>query len=212
VTTATPLPAELPRLSAGGFSVYADTFAFEEKPGYDAEEVTFYFLSLLGPAQSTRAIWARLLKGELVTLAWETARRTRFGRLAALGPKGWRMWSAGLPAAAGHQLVLAPTLALAGSVGEEFLLLPRGEADAAPLHYQFLNRRTDLPLHASWAPWLWSRALDTCEARPLVARGLQAYICRPDEPALVEDVSRAIRQGRLASLDETAEVSSKRAA
>jgi hypothetical protein len=192
------LPAEMPRLSASGFSVYADTFAFEDQPGSGGQDVTLYFLSLLGPAQSTRAVWARLLKGELVTLAWEDARLTRFGRLAALGPQAWRMFSAGLPAAAGQQLVLAPTLALVGSLGEAFLLLPRSDAEAPVLHYQFLNRRTDLPLHACWAAWLWARAIDTGEARPLAARGLQAYHCRPDAVALAADVSRAVRQGRLA--------------
>ena len=206
------LPPEMPRLSAAGFSAYVDTFAFAEHEVYGQHEIVLYFLSLLGPQQSIRALWARLLKNELVSLAWDGARLTRMGRLAPLGPKQWRMHSASLPSAAGHQLVLAPSLALATTEGTQFLILPRRAEEAAALHYRFLNRRADLPLHPSWDGWLWSRALDEGEAQPLSARGLLAFRCTPDMAALTRDVSRAIRERRLTLPDDTQARERQRAA
>ncbi len=79
----------------------------------------------------------------------------------------------------------------------DFLLLPRGAAEAARLHYRFLNRRLDLPLHPDWADWLWERARRTGEARALESQGLEAYRCVPDAAALATDLTAAVRRGTL---------------
>ena len=206
------VPPEMPRLSAGGFSAYVNTFAFAENAVYGQQEIVLYFLSLLGPQQSVRALWARLLKNELVSLAWDDAHCTKMGRLAPLGPKQWRMHSASLPSAAAHQLVLVPSLALAASDGDQFLILPRREDEAAALHYRFLNRRIDLPLHPSWDGWLWARARREGEAEPLSARGLLAFQCAPDVAALTRDVSQAVRERRLTLPVDAQGLESRRAA
>lgn len=65
------------------------------------------------------------------------------------------------------------------------------------LHYRFLNRRLDLPLHPSWATWLWERALRTREAVPLESRGLCAYRCVPNPEGLAEDITSAVGRGSL---------------
>ncbi len=61
------------------------------------------------------------------------------------------------------------------------------------LHYRFLNRRLDLPLHPTWAAWLWDRALAAGEAVPLESRGLCAYRCLPDIEKLAADLGAALR-------------------
>ncbi len=71
------------------------------------------------------------------------------------------------------------------------------EIEAAALNYRFLNRRVDLPLHPSWAGWLWERGLDANEIEALESLGVHAYRCRPDPSALQEDVSQAVRPRRL---------------
>jgi hypothetical protein len=71
------------------------------------------------------------------------------------------------------------------------------EEEAPALHYRFLNRRVDLPLHSSWAAWLWERGLKANEVDALRSLGVHAYRCRPDPPALQEDVGQAVRRGQL---------------
>lgn len=65
------------------------------------------------------------------------------------------------------------------------------------VHYRFLNRRVNLPLHPSWAEWLWERGFASGEAEALHSVGIHAYRCRPDATQIEEDVGAAVRRGRL---------------
>jgi hypothetical protein len=107
-----------------------------------------------------------------------------------------------LATVSGYHGVLISDLALFTADHLEFLLVSRLPADAAALHYRFLNRRVALPLHPSWADWLWQRALRTSEARPLESYGMETYHCAPDEESLGSDLSAAIRDGALRIVDE----------
>ncbi len=187
----------LPVLGAGGFSATVDAFAWEPDPDPAARQMRLWAISLLGPQQAVKALWARLVKGELATLSFEDRGETRFCALAPEGPRGWRFFSASLPAAAGYQGVLVPETALYGSDRKEFVLLPRAGEEAASLHYRFMNRRLDLPLHPRWATWLWQRALQAGEAVPLESRGLGAYRCAPNPEALADELSAAVGHGVL---------------
>ena len=74
--------------------------------------------------------------------------------------------------------------------------------DRVPLpirHYRFLNRRVDLPLHQTWADWLWERALRRGEAAALETYGLDgpAYRCAPNPKHLRADISAAVASGAL---------------
>ncbi len=196
-TTATSETRALPVLQAAGFGASVDAFAWEPDPDPARRQMRLWLVSLLGSQQAVKALWARLIKGELATLSFETLGRTRFCSLAPEGPKGWRFFTASLPASAGYQGVLVPECALYPSERPDFLLLPRCPDEAASLHYRFLNRRLDLPLHPSWAAWLWERALRAGEAVALESQGLLAYRCLPDAEALGRDLSRALREKRL---------------
>jgi len=187
----------LPILQAGGFSASVDAFAWERDPDPAARLMWLWFVSLLGPQQAVNALWARLAKGEPATLSFEALGTARFCALAPERPRGWRFFTASLPTAAGYQGVLVPEMALYPTERTDFLLLPRRAEDAAGLHYRFANRRLDLPLHQSWADWLWQRALRTGEAVALEAQGLAAYRCVPDAEALAADLTAAVRRGVL---------------
>ena len=195
---------DLPTLTIAGFRASVDAYALECLDRSD--EAWLWFVSLLGPQQSVKALWARLLKGERATLHLAACGRTRFCRLAPEGPKGWRFYSASLPAVSGYQGVLAPEAARATAERPDFLLLPRSEADTAVLHQRFLNRRVDLPLLPAWADWLWARAQKRQEAVPLVSYGLAAYHCRPDPDRLAADLGQAVRRGSLPVPDEQAPI------
>jgi hypothetical protein len=93
--------------------------------------------------------------------------------------------------------MLVPELAAYVCDRQEFLLLARSEEEAPALHYRFLNRRLDLPLHSSWADWLWERGLNASEVEALQSLGVHAYRCRSDRQALQEDVAQAVRRGHL---------------
>lgn len=184
-------------LQAGGFTANIDAFAWELDPDPAARRMRLWFLSLLGPQQSLKALWARLLKGEPATLSRKALGQARFCVLAPEGPRTWRTYTAGLPAAAGHQLVLLPEAARYGSAREDFLLLPRTPEEVPLLHFRFLDRRVDLPLHVGWHGWLWERALRTGESVELEAEGIVAFRCTPNPDALAADLSAAVRSGLL---------------
>ena len=187
----------LPVLQAAGFSASVDAFAWEADPDQSRHQMWLWLISLLGSQQAVKALWARLIKGESMTLRFETLGRARFCALAPEGPKGWCFFTAGLPASAGYQGVLVPECALYTSERPDFLLLPRRPEEAASLHYRFLNRRLDLPLHPSWATWLWERALRAGEALGLESRGVHGYHCIPNAEALAAELSTAVRKGLL---------------
>jgi hypothetical protein len=200
----TPSPAvdtaSLPVLQAGGFGASVDAFAWEPDPA--ARRMRLWFVSLLGPQQALKALWARLVRSELATLSREALGQVYFCTLAPEGPRAWRSFTASLPAAAGHQFVLLPDAARHAAAREDFLLLPRSDEEAPRLHFRFLDRRVDLPLHAGWDAWLWERALRTGEAVALEAEGIRAYRCTPNPDALAAELSAAVRDGVLRVHDE----------
>jgi hypothetical protein len=196
----------LPVLEAGGFGATVDAYAWEPDTDPANRQMRLWFLSLVGPQQALKALWARLLRGDLATLSLETLGSARFCTLAQREPRAWHSFTARLPTAGGHQLVLLPDAARIGATRPDILLLPRSEDEAPRLHWRFLDRRLDLPLRPAWATWLWERACRTAEAVSLDAFGTLAYLCKPNPVALAAEVSLAIRQRRLPGASVGAEV------
>lgn len=187
----------LPVLQAAGFSASVDAFAWEPDPDLAARRMRLWLVSLLGPQESVKALWARLIKGETATLSFEDLGSAHFCALAPEGPRDWRFFTANLRAAAGYHGLLVPEAALYAGERTDFLLLVRQPGEAPMLHYRFLNRRVDLPLHPEWASWLWDRALHSGEAIALESRGLCAYRCVPNPEKLAVDLSAAVAAGSL---------------
>ena len=80
---------------------------------------------------------------------------------------------------------------------DPFLLLAGDKREAPALHHRFLDRRSPLPLHRSWAGWIWDRGIATGEIVPLQAAGISAFRCNPDGERLREDLSDAVASGTL---------------
>ena len=155
-------------------------------------------VSLLGNQQSVRALWARLVKGEIAYLSEDELGGGSPCWLATEAWGTWRFYSARLPSGAAYHGLLVPELAAFTCDRRAFLLLARSEDEAPALHYRFLNRRLDLPLHPSCAGWLWERGLNADEIEVLESAGVHAYRCRPEPSSLQEDISQAMRRRALA--------------
>lgn len=177
---------QLHTIRAAGFTAAVDACA------QDGGQL--WFLSLLGSQQSVRALWARLVKGETAYLSEDELGGGSPCWLASEAWGTWRFYGARLPSGAAYHGLLVPELAAYAGDRQEFLLLARSEDEAPALHYRFLNRRLDLPLHASWAAWLWERGLNAGEVEALESVGVHAYRCRPDASSLQEGISDAVRR------------------
>ena len=191
-------PDDLYTISAGGFSATADAFA------RDPDTDGLWFLSMLGSQTALKAIWASLLKqppdtAHLIRGADGMALSGGYQRCVVphetIGT--WTTRIAKLPVTGGfHALVYSRTAEYAYEK-DSFLLLAQSENEAPALHHRFLDRRSPLPLHRSWADWLWYRGLDQGEIVPLQSVGILAYRCSPKAERLREDLSEAVRAGRL---------------
>ena len=114
----------------------------------------------------------------------------------------WTTKIARLPVSGGwHALVYTKTAEFSFEK-DSFLLLAQSEEEAPALHHRFLDKRSPLPLHRSWAEWLWHRGLDKGEIVPLQSVGVSAYRCSPKARELREDLSDAVASGWLTLAEE----------
>jgi hypothetical protein len=179
---------DLLTIRAGGFTATVDGCA---RGGNE-----LWFLSMLGHQQAVRAIWARLIKGEAGFL-----NSTELGgEPTPLAREAWGTWRFSgmrLPSGSAYHGMLIPEIAAYATERLDFLLLVREQDDAAQLHFRFLARRLDVPLHPSWAEWLWRRGRENEEVQHLDSIGVQAYRCCPQPEALRADISDAVRRREL---------------
>ncbi len=189
---------DLYTITAGGFSATVDAFARDP----DAEGL--WFLSMVGSQTALKAIWASLLKqppeaAHLIQGADGMA--LSGGYLRCVIPHQtigtWTTKIARLPVSGGWHALVYTRRAEYAFEHDSFLLLVQEEARAPELHHRFLDRRSPLPLHGSWAEWLWRRGLDAGEIVPLQSAGISAFSCSPDGESLREDLSLAVASGRL---------------
>ena len=129
--------------------------------------------------------------------AWRSRAATSGARFPYETIGTWTTKIARLPVSGGwHALVYTKT-AEYGFEKDSFLLLAQSEEEAPALHHRFLDKRSPLPLHGSWADWLWQRGLDEGEIVPLQSVGVSAYRCSPKAGKLREDLSAAVASGWL---------------
>ena len=191
-------PEDLFTISAGGFNATADAFARDENTE------GLWFVSMVGSQTALKAIWASLLKqppdtAHLIRGADGMALHGGYQRCIipyeTIGT--WTTTIARLPATGGwHALVYTKTAEFAYEK-DSFLLLAQSVEEAPALHHRFLDKRSPLPLHDSWAGWLWERGIEEGEIVPLQSVGGSAYRCSPKAKKLREDLSYAVMSGRL---------------
>ena len=191
-------PNDLYTVSAGGFSATADAFA------RDPDSEGLWFLSMVGAQSALKAIWAALLKrppesAHLLAGTDGLALSGGFHRCQIPGETvgTWTTKIARLPVSGGFHALVYTRMAELAFDRDAFLLLAPGEEEAPALHHRFLDRRSPLPLHRSWADWLWRRGLAEGEISRLQSAGIAAWHCTPDAEALRDDLAAAVAAGTL---------------
>ncbi len=189
---------DLHTAAAGQFNATCDAFAMDE------EQEHLYFLSLLGSQTAIKAMAAELMKQPPGTGFLQ--RGTPMHGIQ-LGYKSFKIpshttgtWTAKitrLPASRGYHGMVYTKTAEHGYDNNNFLLLARDQDELPDLYYRFLNKRSSLPMHPSWAPWLWGRAVRIHEAEKLTSAGVTAYWCMFNEELLKIDLTFGITHHEL---------------
>ena len=189
---------QLYTITAGGFSATCDAFAS------DPEQNELWFVSMVGAQTSLKAIWAALLNSPpqpafLIKGAADDLHEGGYERCQI--PEGsigtWKTKLARLPQAGAWHGMVYTQMAELSFERDAFLLLTPDREQAPELHLRFLNQRTELPLHRSWAGWLWQQGLESEAIRPLKSEGLHAWHCYHDPDQLELELSAAVRYGAL---------------
>ena len=140
-------------MSAAGFSATADAFARDPDSG------DLWFLSMVGSQTALKAIWASLLKqppevAHLIKGADGAELSGGYLRCIHTLPAPLGTWTtkiARLPVTGGWHAMVYTRLAEYRFERDDFLLIARSEDEAPALHHRFLDRRSPLPLHSTWA-------------------------------------------------------------
>ena len=188
--------------SAGGYTAACD--AFVVLPGEKEEHNFIYFLSLLGPQTSVRAISAAMCKQrpDRVYLIQGTEPENYEGDLrgffipyTTFGT--WTIKSQKLPLAKGYHSLVYTRMAEFNFERPEFVIIARNAEEAPALHYRFLDKRSPLPFSPDWQDWLWERAIWGGEVKLLESHGVTGYYCKPDFEKMAMQMQIAIRNGSL---------------
>ena len=189
---------QLYTITAGGFSATCDAFAS------DPVQNQLWFVSMVGAQTSLKAIWAALLNSPpspafLIKGAVDELHEGGYERCqipeTSIGT--WKTKIARLPQAGAWHAMVYTQMAELSFERDAFLLLTPDASEAPALHLRFLNQRTELPIHRSWADWLWQQGLESEAIRPLKSAGLHAWYCHHDPHGLESELSAAVRYGAL---------------
>jgi hypothetical protein len=162
------------------------------------------FLSIGGPTEAVQAVIAGALQGERLTLFRKTESPDPLERHRAhagwLTPPriGGRCLTRRLPCGQCHGLYY-PNISPETTRDNFSLILPAVERPQAPAALlRLLDRRTTLPLHPSWAAWLWDYFDAEDALTPLHGEGPWiGWDFHLDSKALTAAVTSAIKQRRL---------------
>jgi len=121
----------------------------------DPDELdTVYFMSICGYQATVKGIIANLLESYGVILKLEIEGAEYYLDRSSLG---YKVQTKKLPSGLVHA-VLFPKLALPKNDEERqnsFYIFNRDKQDILSLFYRHLDEKTDIPLHPSWAEWLF---------------------------------------------------------
>jgi hypothetical protein len=180
---------------------------------YLSSDTHLALLSIAGPQEAVRASLAAALTGRELTL-YERVDEIATGDDNGQSGEDWTWHSRHfidsniryhalvkkLPSGQLHGL-LFPASATAHSVGPTFtLLLPLSDTARAASHFfRLLDVRTPLPLHPSWADWLWQLFVHECWITDLTGEGPWTGWEVQWEPETLQDhITSAIATGHLA--------------
>ena len=191
---------ELWTASAGGLSVTVDAFAIT-RGDEPRDPDNIWFLSMVGAQAALRAVWASLLNTppKVVHLTPGSDSLALDGQyyncaIPRLSSGTWKVRMTKMANGVGHHAITYTGMAEYSHDNEVFVLLARDGENEMEAHHRFLDRRITLPMHPSWAEWLWERGIEEKEIVPMECAGIRAWLCLPNPPKLEADVSMAVRR------------------
>ena len=134
----------MPELTASGFKAHIEAYLIQGN-GYYA---TLYLLSLVGSREAVLAIHARLLKREPLLLGSDTSQ----AQYVRAGGVDYHLAQGRLPSGRHHALIYSRAIL------EKQILIARSEAELMTRHAQAWSAHCEVPIHPTWAAWLWQTA------------------------------------------------------
>lgn len=187
---------ELHTVSARGFSATVDAYAVKNS--------ALWFISMVGPQTAVKAISAAFLKQPpdpvVINEGVEggpVSSKTHVVQAPWESIGTWTTKIAKLPLTDSYHMICYTKMAEYHNEKESFVLIVPDEGQAPQLHQKFLDRRLPLPLHDTWAEWLWQRGLHKKEIEHLTGTGIVGFLCRPAKDSLRRDITRDVRGGIL---------------
>ena len=171
-------PSALIPIQAEGFHAYADAFALAEQ--------WLVFISLAGHKDAVKAIKAMLLTNHWVNVGVHDIcllPGRKYGAIVRTLPSGITHTAIFMKGDAQSQVHYA-------------LTANRGIPDA-DLYFRTVITHSAVPVHCSWKPWLYKRALKKKELEPLTVQGIHGIKVSVDDESLAEDISAALKKGKL---------------
>ena len=171
-------PFTLIPIQAEGFNAYADAFALTEQ--------WLVFISLAGHKDAVKAIKAMLLTNHWVNIGVHDAcllPGRKYGTIVRTLPSGITLTAIFMKEDARAEVYYA----LTANPGI-------GDSD---LYFRTVITHSAVPVHCDWKPWLYKRAFKKEEIEPLTVHGIHGIKVTVDDAGLAEDISTALKKGRL---------------
>jgi hypothetical protein len=173
------IPGALIPIESEGFHAYVDAFAL------DGQWVIF--LSMAGDKDSVKAIRARLLTNHWINVGVHEVcllPRNKYGTSSKV-----------LPSGAVHTAIFIKSNP--DDLRTCYALTARPKSMDADLYFTALVMHSAVPVHYGWKAWLYKRAIRKQQIETLTAHGIQGIKLALDDDGLAEDVSAALKNGKL---------------
>ena len=190
-------PEEIYHINSNGFSVLLEDFALNEK----TQEL--WMISMVGSEKATKAIWAALLNSPPHPATISVTKRTGAAgwndlitcQLANLQKDLWQNFRIRIPSINQHHMLLYHRCTEPNFTQDKsFVILENPGQNMAEQHFNYLNKRTQVPMAPHWADWIWEQARINSEAVPLKTARRQAYYCQPSDDAITQRISYAVKE------------------
>ena len=166
-------------IEAAGFHAFADAFALDEQ--------WVVFLSIAGHKDAVKAIRATLLTDHWINVGIHEIcllPRIKYGTSVKTLPSG----------------IVHTAIFIKNDVGQaetHYALTARQDFTDADLYFTGLIKHSSVPVHSGWKTWLHKRAVRKNEVETLAAHGIHGVKISLDEASLAEDISSALKKGKL---------------
>ena len=176
----------LMRVEADGFHAFADAFALDEQ--------WVVFLTIAGHKDAVKAVRATLLIDHWINVGNHEIcllPRTRYGTSVKTLPSG----------------IVHTAIFVKNELGQRdthYALTASADFTEADLYFTALIKDSSVPIHSSWKAWLHKRAVRQNEVETLTTHGIRGIKVSLDDASLAEDISTALKKGKLKSVFDSA--------